>query len=741
MQVLCENCKTEYEFDDALVSERGTTVKCTNCGHQFRIYRPKTGSSRPERWEVRTVDGRELVYTSMRDLQRGISRGQVGRNDILTRGDSPGRAIADIAELELFFPQQRTNPPPPMQRGEPGREPPAAGTGPLPPPRIPREFSDVDYEEATIPRLSLGTDSNFGRSQVPTDRPPPLKQGPPMVSGGAELKRPQVVEFPDPMPGRDIDDGARVGPLPPPPSTAVAGQRRVQQGAKPSEDELSRREDAIARMTPTPTDVRASYRATDSSLSDPRFMSGAPTKRSAAVRWIFAVVVLGAVVVVGATFGRKYLMRAASTDVSAEAVQDPRVGKLLEQGREQLRQGDLESAKASFDKASVLGESDVKVQQALAELENIRTDTVWLKLRLLDPEQAEAIRIAKLDLDARAKRGVQLAERACELSKDDPVSARLRVDAWRLAGDLQQARSWVTKLGRKGSDPQDAYVLAALEMSEASPNWTTVVDRLQLAEGSEQGFGRARAALVYVLVRMGKVEEARGKLNALEKQTRPHPLLLELKAYFARNELGEGQVAQVDTTDSQQQGASDALQIGNLPRVHQSEEVVTVGSYQDLLKRAHAARRRGDLDAAEQLFRAALVQNPGDTEALAGLGDIAKARGDKAGSMSYYEQVNQQNPSYLPAQMGLADAKWEAGDRAGAIVLYKQVVAATGGQGSYAQRAQQRINQGAGNQSTQGSGDDDSSGGSPVQIQMETNTEQKGSSTESSQPIDTTDLP
>ena len=54
----CERCKAEYEFDDALVSGRGTTVKCTGCGYQFKIRR---GSDRPDsapdRWLVRTTEG------------------------------------------------------------------------------------------------------------------------------------------------------------------------------------------------------------------------------------------------------------------------------------------------------------------------------------------------------------------------------------------------------------------------------------------------------------------------------------------------------------------------------------------------------------------------------------------------------------------------------------------------------------------------------------------------------------
>ncbi|NOU26329.1 MAG: hypothetical protein HOO96_00355, partial [Polyangiaceae bacterium] len=39
MDVQCDRCKTEYDFDDALVSTRGTTVKCTQCGHQFKVRR------------------------------------------------------------------------------------------------------------------------------------------------------------------------------------------------------------------------------------------------------------------------------------------------------------------------------------------------------------------------------------------------------------------------------------------------------------------------------------------------------------------------------------------------------------------------------------------------------------------------------------------------------------------------------------------------------------------------------
>jgi predicted Zn finger-like uncharacterized protein len=104
MDVTCERCGTEYDFDDALVSERGTTVKCTNCGAQFRVFRPVPATG-PERWVVRTVDGRELVFSALRELQAAISTGVVGRDDVLSRGGGRPRRLGSIAELEPFFKQ------------------------------------------------------------------------------------------------------------------------------------------------------------------------------------------------------------------------------------------------------------------------------------------------------------------------------------------------------------------------------------------------------------------------------------------------------------------------------------------------------------------------------------------------------------------------------------------------------------------------------------------------------------
>src|SRR4051812_20627388 len=42
MDVRCEKCQTEYELDEARLKPGGVTVKCTNCGHMFKIRKRAT---------------------------------------------------------------------------------------------------------------------------------------------------------------------------------------------------------------------------------------------------------------------------------------------------------------------------------------------------------------------------------------------------------------------------------------------------------------------------------------------------------------------------------------------------------------------------------------------------------------------------------------------------------------------------------------------------------------------------
>ena len=73
--------------------------------HLARAYpdRVAQAAGAPERWLVRTIDGRELEFRALRELQAAIAQATITRDDVLSRGGSRPRRLGSIAELEPFF--------------------------------------------------------------------------------------------------------------------------------------------------------------------------------------------------------------------------------------------------------------------------------------------------------------------------------------------------------------------------------------------------------------------------------------------------------------------------------------------------------------------------------------------------------------------------------------------------------------------------------------------------------------
>ena len=220
MDVTCPRCQTDYEFDDALVSERGTTVKCTNCGHQFRVFRPRssqTGAApaSPELWKIERRDGEPLELRSLVELQRAIRAGRVSRNDLLRRGDSPARRVSDIPELEPFFPAQRVDMP---QNTLPL---PAATQAPIPVTRVPAHTPA--YGKA--PQTSQAPQSPPGRVGSGTLRPPGAVPPPAQSAGGsspgATFPKTTQAQIAAPTEGSWAGGTKRSNPPPPPPGGVI----------------------------------------------------------------------------------------------------------------------------------------------------------------------------------------------------------------------------------------------------------------------------------------------------------------------------------------------------------------------------------------------------------------------------------------------------------------------------------------------------------------------------------------
>jgi predicted Zn finger-like uncharacterized protein len=662
MDVRCSRCGTEYDFDDALVSERGTTVKCTNCGHQFKVF-PGGAGGAPERWIVRKGSGRELVYTSLRDLQRAIAQRQVGPHDLLSRGGSqPLRPLGAIAELEPFF----------LAQG------PAPGA-PAPDPGVQRTLLGISPASAPQPDDTVP-------DQVPFEETLAVAQHP-MSRGAAtappSLTRPSAQDAEPKTLPRNLQPQPIIPPDPPMPATMGSASHGAQQYRPTPPVDPPQANDGVS----------SAFRAYQDSFSDEPLPGPVRPPRQAALRWVVGLVLLGVIAFVGGTVGVRYAKSLRPAAAPSAAPADDRVKKLLDLGKLELSRGDFESAKEQFDKASALSEKDPAVLSALAHFEAARADVHWLSSKVVDPANTAGVDAERSELTARLSRVRRATDSAVAAAPTDRAVLRARIDTLRLAGDVSAARALVGQLGPDSSDPETAYVLAALDLAEPTPAWSTAIDRLRTAASTERGFGRARAALVYALASTGAADEAKGELAKLESSGPSGGLLAKLREFVGKktaDAIPSASAAEPAPSAS----APPVAAVGALPLEPRppGEPAVPRGlDFRKLLEDASAAKRGGDLARAEALYRAAQEQQPGNIEALAGLGDVARMRGNAGAASGYYEAVLQQNPMYLPALIAQADMKWQAGDRAGAVTLYKRVANQTGSGTPYGQKAAQRL--------------------------------------------------
>lgn len=752
MDVRCSRCGTEYEFDDALISERGTTVKCTNCGFQFKIFPGEGKGGAPERWVVRTTAGRELVYTSLRELQRGIADKKVGPNDLLSRGKQPARPLGSIAELEPFFQvtvahspadsdrMQRTlhgvappansiggsvvkaNPVAPAPRPAPAPAAPLSSTLALPqrPPRAPAArasersppppSSESDWEvqtkritqprgtPATLDAAAARQEAGSFSATLPVDFAPrphaTWPNGSPGASGTPSPTAPPTLQVPEHLAEIPPDEVSRPSaPIPLQSTRASTFDSTLEAAVSPRALVSSPR-----NLPPfSVANMRDSFASYDELQLD--MLPDDSVARRARSRWIAGVVIIGVVGLLGATVGRRYIAKLGSGS-EVKTSSDARVAKFLSDGEKLLDEGDFEGAKEEFDKATALAEKDPAVLTALARLETLRADVSWLKLRLLDPNSTDLVQATYRELGRRVGKARTAVDRAFAISPEDPAVLRARIDALRLSGDGDKAREWIAPLSANASVPENAYVLAALDLAEPSPVWPSVIDRLRSAASAERDPGRGRAALIYALARANRLSEAEAEFAKIDGRAKPHPLLEELRAFLLRAKTTAD--AGVDAGPK-----LAAVDPAKLPKLDTSpgppgEEAApraaapVAGDFRARLTQAAEALKQGDLARADQLYNSVLSEQPGNTEAMSGLGDVAKQRHNPAAAAKMYDRVLAQNPSYLPAILASADQKWEAGDKKGALVLYRRLVEQAGSSSEYGARAAARIAQGEG---------------------------------------------
>ena len=102
MDVKCDQCQTEYEFERERVPQEGLSVKCSHCGHVFMVYR-QGGENKGEVWRVRQPNGSVFEFKELTTLQRWIVERKVSRSDEISKSGKNWKRLGDIAELATFF--------------------------------------------------------------------------------------------------------------------------------------------------------------------------------------------------------------------------------------------------------------------------------------------------------------------------------------------------------------------------------------------------------------------------------------------------------------------------------------------------------------------------------------------------------------------------------------------------------------------------------------------------------------
>lgn len=741
MEVRCSSCSTEYEFDDALVSARGTSVKCTNCGHQFRVHAPAAVAGVAEKWIVRDSRGKESTYTSLRELQQAIVKGLVDPKHEMSHGNQPFRPLQDIYELQTFFEVARQRSvnqrlPPRTLLGvgrdavKPGGEPPKAARQSVPPPRKARTDAPVQ-DRATPVHGVPAVDPPVGGDTIRQPRAAQRSALNEDLGGGDTIRQPRMRD--DSRPRDEHRSDPRNDPRNEHRSDPRNEPRKGDSGTHPMP-----RANAAAAATGTagpgparhsqPPGGRLSHeRVSQNPLEPPVINAPAQAvpwqqmhglhdeppshitgRRGAGSKWIVAVLFLGTLGLLGATVGREYLVRFVRHE-PVQPVVDQRVPALLDQARTALLKGDFETAHGELAKASVLAEGEPTVATALARLEVARAEPIWLRLRISGELEAAATlkaqtrkkRPSAAEVTAEAEQEAKnaLEKKQLELAFQDrmgqvknavsaavlrapasPEAVRAKVDSLRLAGMVKDARALVGPIASAGTDPDNAYTLGSLDLVEGDAGLPSALDRLRTAARTEEGLGKARALLIYALARSGDTAGADAELDKLQVIAPQHAALGALRSLV---ELAQ---TKVTTTAELEPAPSAAVAAPAAPKPAASSE-----EGPSLLSQAAKLHRDGDLDGAEKLYQSVLSRSPKSIAALSGLGDIARQRHQAATAAAFYDQILKQNRNHVPTLMARADLYWAAGNRILAVALYRRALAQVDHSDPTWQRAMSRI--------------------------------------------------
>ena len=746
MDVVCERCKAEYEFDDALVSERGTTVKCTNCSHQFKIFRPTSETDAAKVWNLRRPDGTVIPFDSLAVLQKWILEGKVSKMDEISRAGEGWKSLGAIAELESFFAtaELRASQHAPGRSGQ--RFPSMSGVrSPTPAPVHNRS------NPANASRPSPGLSSPTIRPGGAAPPPPPVSLRAPSHGGTPPpvpnaLRGPSVVKSTSAPHSANTHNASTLVQIPPPPKMpAEMGPMSPVPSPdrhEPLADEVERARPRPASVPPkvvlpplpalsaSPRDLVDDQAPTRSMSSDPRGLSTPPTatRRGGLVVGLVA----GALIAGGAlllsyrsgVFGTTSPSTPGATPARDTARRDRVIAEATERVRRYSLAG-MDEAREELSAAIALRPDDValvatraEVLAAWSEMLTQQADDLEAQAALPGADSprlrasAELVRRDGVARRERARTDLHAAEAAIESvspAERPVVEARL-ADVARVVG--APTLSSHLEAARRTSPTSETSLYLAL----ATPSDDTAsAAGLRAAVGAEPQNNRARVALARLLQRKGDVRGAQELLAEALRAEPEHEALLGLSRSLGSTtvvasptdttpDAGAPVVAAAPTTPvvappvpSVQPSAATPPAAAPTPTHHGSDTSAAMAAamaptrdYDRLVRDADTLQHAGRTALARERYQQALAVRATGSEALTGLGFVELDQSAVGAAISRFRQALASNPRYSEAYIGLGEAYSHQRSYAQAVQAYQQYLAINPG-GSRAEMARRQI--------------------------------------------------
>ncbi|MCC7539862.1 MAG: zinc-ribbon domain-containing protein [Deltaproteobacteria bacterium] len=707
MDVTCPKCSTEYEFDDTLVSERGTTVKCTNCGHLFRIFRPEAGHD-GKAWTLKRPDGGTEVFDSLATLQKWIGDGRASRDDLISRSGQGWKRLGDIAELATFFTAAEMSGaaarhrPPSGPHRTPSNRPPAP-----PEPERPRA-STIKVAVAPPPTPVLNVAPATGKTLRPAGPPPPAPP-PPRTPAPPPLAPPS-----QPVPSVVVAPGAsgeptpergtfRTGPMTPVEDRGpTMGGDLLDLDPRPSggwsQGRSPQRDPTDSQRVPGGR--RSSYPLTIPADEAP---ARAASGRSSAP---YIVIALTAVFAAGVV-----VMWPRIAPLVSGASDDPLAPHLL-RANESLAKDTIESLEEAdrlFTKAQALRERDARVLAGLAQ-----THAAWAQA-LRDEADDMAARASaggadtatwrarsetkREEMRRRADRALRFAEDAVRTDERSADAEAALADSLRLRGDLIGARQHADRaMALRETSASVLYAQAMVTLDEDPARVEAATNALRRAVAVEPRLNRARLQLARALVRQGQGPAATEVLRAVLAELPDHARARALADAISHGlplAVSAADAGVAATTSSQADaavavppptppttpstapttpvGGTSSRDAGRASSSSSTEDAVRPGrSYDSYIEQAERSRSRGDLATARRAYEAAIAVRPGGSEAIAGLGFVLLSMGQTGAAIERFREALRINPSFANAHFGLGDAYRRQGNRSEAIRSYRR---------------------------------------------------------------------